>query len=230
VPAKELRKPIPLRPGPPASFAFWAYTPRSYTARVIMTDGNRTPAFALCRERVIGVDRRSNPPICILTNSTRMRVSSALSAHIAIGDEIAFPIPSGGEIGAEVYITKGAPSSGHSHASYQAPIGYVSHPKLDRRGRHFVSADVQESRLGISAIFLPCESLRDYWSCIHKLPKKTSAAIGTTSVNTWGSWGASSMAQTRELGSKRCDNVWVRRWISLRWRLTRPQHGPRCQT
>ncbi len=51
---------------------------------------------------------------------------------------------------------------GHSHDHYQAPIGYVSHPKLDKRGQHFVSADVQESRLGISAIFLPCESLRDY--------------------------------------------------------------------
>ena len=92
-----------------------------------------------------------------------MRVSSALSAHIEIGDEIAFPIPLGDEIGGEVYITKEALSSGHGHDLYQAPIGYVSHPKLDKRGQHFVSADVQESRLGISAIFLPCESLRDYF-------------------------------------------------------------------
>jgi hypothetical protein len=92
-----------------------------------------------------------------------MRVSSALSAHIEIGDEIAFPIPLGHEIGGEVYITKDALSSGHSHDLYQAPIRYVSHPKLDKRGQHFVSANVQESRLGISAIFLPCESLRDYF-------------------------------------------------------------------
>ena len=92
-----------------------------------------------------------------------MRVSSALSAHIEIGDEIAFPIPLGDEIGGEVYITKEALSSGHSHDLYQAPIGYVSHPKLDKRGQHFVSADVQESRLGISTIFLPCEALRDYF-------------------------------------------------------------------
>ena len=92
-----------------------------------------------------------------------MRVSSALSAHIEIGDEIAFPIPLGDEIGGEVFITKEAVSSGHSHDLYQAPIGYVSHPKLDKRNQHFVSADVQESRLGISAIFLPCECLRDYF-------------------------------------------------------------------
>jgi hypothetical protein len=54
-----------------------------------------------------------------------MRVSSALSAHIEIGDEIAFPIPLGDEIGGEVYITKDALSSGHSHDLYQAPIGYA---------------------------------------------------------------------------------------------------------
>lgn len=93
-----------------------------------------------------------------------MRVSSALAVHIATGDEIAFPIlPLGHEIGGEVYITKDALSSGHGHDLYQAPIGYVSHPKLDKRGQHFVSADVQESRLGISAIVLPCGALRDYF-------------------------------------------------------------------
>jgi hypothetical protein len=128
-----------------------------------MAAGNRAPAFALCRERAVDVDRQSNPQICVLANGTRIRVSSALSAHIEIGDEITFPIPLGDEIGGEVYITKDALSSGRSHDLYQAPIRYVSHPKLDKRGQHFVSADVQESRFGISAIFLPCESLRDYF-------------------------------------------------------------------
>jgi hypothetical protein len=86
-----------------------------------------------------------------------------MANYIGIGDEIAFPIPSGDEIGSELYVTKDAPSFGHSHDLYQAPIGYVSHPKLDKRGQHFVSAEVQDSRLGISAIFLACESLRDYF-------------------------------------------------------------------
>jgi hypothetical protein len=94
---------------PDLSYSLHILGPRtSYTARDIMTAGNRTPAFALCRERAIGVDRQSNPPICVLANRTRIRVSSALSAHIEIGDEIAFPIPLGDEIGGEVYITKDA--------------------------------------------------------------------------------------------------------------------------
>jgi hypothetical protein len=120
---QKLRESWPLKAGPPNPIAFWAQARTSYTARDIMTTGNRAPAFALCRERAIGVDRQSNPRICVLANRTRMRVSNALSAHIEIGDEIAFPIPLGDEIGGEVYITKEALSSGHSHDLYQAPIG-----------------------------------------------------------------------------------------------------------
>jgi hypothetical protein len=92
-----------------------------------------------------------------------MRVSRMLAQHIAVGDEIAFPIPTGDEIGSEVSITKDRVSRGHPHHVYQAPIGYVSQPKVDKRGQHFVCAEVRESGLGISTIFLPCEALRDYF-------------------------------------------------------------------
>ncbi len=128
-----------------------------------MTVGNRAPALALCRERAIGVDRQSDPPTCVLANRTTIRISGVLSAHITTGDEVAFPIPSGDEIGGEIYVAKDALSSGHAHDVYQATIGYVSQPKLDKRGQHFVSAQVREAQLGISAIFLPCGALREYF-------------------------------------------------------------------
>jgi hypothetical protein len=92
-----------------------------------------------------------------------MSVSALLASYIAVGDEIAFPVSTGGEISGEVYITKGAVSSRRRHDFYQAPIGYVTHPKLDKRGQHFVSAEVGQSGLGISAIFLACRTLCDYF-------------------------------------------------------------------
>ena len=75
-----------------------------------MTLETRAPAFALYRESVVRVDRQNNPPICVLGNRIDMRVSSVLVLHIALGDEIAFPIPRGEEISGEVSITKGAGS------------------------------------------------------------------------------------------------------------------------
>ena len=87
------------------------------------------------------------------------RVSGLLANYVAIGDEITCPIPVGVATGAEIYITKGYQSSGLNCYLYQAPIGYVTQPKLDKRNQHFVAADVQPKALGISATLLPCETL-----------------------------------------------------------------------
>ena len=121
------------------------------------------PTSALCRERVIGVDRQTNPPVCALANRTNMRVSTVLALHLGAGDEVTFPIPTGDEIGGEVYVTRGAVALGRHHDLYQAQVGYVTQPKEDKRSQHFVSADVRQSGLGISTIFLPCGALREYF-------------------------------------------------------------------
>lgn len=121
------------------------------------------PPCRLYRGRVTNVDRQGNPPVCKLANRTSMRLSILLAAHIVTGDELAFPIPTGDEISGEVYITKTAVSSARPRDLYQAPVEYVTQPKLDKRGQHFVSAQVREAHIGISAIFLPCGVLRDYF-------------------------------------------------------------------
>ena len=46
---------------------------------------------------------------------------------------------------------------------HQASIGYATQPRKDRRDNLFVSAEIHDSRLGISAINLRCEALRDYF-------------------------------------------------------------------
>jgi len=121
------------------------------------------PSIPVCRERVLSVHRQEDSAACVLANRTNLRVPGLLASYVAVGDEITFPIPAGGATGAEIYITKGPSSSGLNRCLYQAPVGYVTQPKLDKRNQHFVSAEVQQKALGICAILLPCGALRDYF-------------------------------------------------------------------
>jgi len=124
------------------------------------------PSTTLC-ERVASVEGRYNPAFCVLVNRSKMLLSRLLASQITVGDEIAFRIPTGHTAAPEICIRK-ADSSGTNRCLYQAPVGYVTQPKLDKRRQHFVSAQVQDGNLGISAIFLPCEALREYF---YRLPQ-----------------------------------------------------------
>lgn len=101
----------------------------------------------------------------MLANRSKVLLSRFLASHVQVGDEIMFPIPAEDAVGSETYITK-ASASGINRCLYQAPIGYVIQPRPDKRNQHFVSATVHGG-LGISAIFLPCKVLRDYF---YRLP------------------------------------------------------------
>ena len=129
------------------------------------------PATTLC-ERVASVEKRCNPAFCLLVNRSKILLSRLLASQITVGDEIAFRIPTGDTPAPEICITK-AYSSGTDRCLYQAPVGYVTQPKLDKRQQHFVSAQVEHGNLGISAIFLPCEALRDYF---YRLPQADAQA------------------------------------------------------
>ncbi len=103
----------------------------------------------------------------MLANQTRLLLSRFLAKFVAVGDEVAFPIPAPDAVGPEILVTKNA-ASGPSRYIYQTPIGYVSRPKQDKRNQYFVSAEVQRGSLGIAKIFLPCENLREYF---YRLPR-----------------------------------------------------------
>jgi hypothetical protein len=105
--------------------------------------------------------------VCVFPNQTKLLLPRILASYVAIGDEIRFPIPAADAVGPEVLVTRNA-ASGSSRYIYQAPIGYVSHPKQDKRNQHFVSAEVQRGGLGIHAIFVPGEVLREYF---YRLPR-----------------------------------------------------------
>jgi len=142
--------------------AFWSVG-HSYNGAATMVLTASPPSIPICRERVLGVNRQAAHATCTLANGTNVLVSSLLARYVGIGDEIAFPISSEGKTGVEIYISKSSVSSGLNRCLYQAPIGYVTQPKLDKLNQHFVSAEVQQKALGLSAIFLPCGTLRDYF-------------------------------------------------------------------
>jgi hypothetical protein len=101
-----------------------------------------SPSIPVRRERVVSIQRQSDPAVCLFPNQTKLLLPRFLAANVALGDEITFPIPAPDAVGSEILITKNA-ASGPSRYIYQASIGYVSQPKQDKRNQHFVSAEVR---------------------------------------------------------------------------------------
>ena len=125
-----------------------------------------SPSTAVCRERVVSLQRQEGTAVSILVNQTKLLLPQHFAAYVAVGDEIAFPSPAPDAVGPEILVTKNA-ASGPSRYLYQAPIGYVCQPKQDKRNQYFVSVEVRGGSFGISAVFLPCEVLREYF---YRLP------------------------------------------------------------
>src|SRR5271166_5140291 len=132
-----------------------------------MASTSSISTIAICRERVTKVELREDGVVCVFANQTRLLLSRFLGSRVAVGDEIAFPVPEGDAVGTEILITRNAAARPNRYL-YHVPIGYVSQPRLDKRNQHFVSAEVQRGSLGISTIFLPCEVLSEYF---YRLPR-----------------------------------------------------------
>jgi len=98
----------------------------------------------------------------VFVNRTKLLVSCLLASHVAIGDDIAFPVSTGDAVRTEILITKNA-DAGPRRYLYHVPIRHVSQPKQDKRNQYFVSAEVHHGGLGISTVFLSCQLLRDYF-------------------------------------------------------------------
>src|SRR6266404_3378564 len=119
-------------------------------------------ALTICRERIRNVSCRQDGVYCVLTNRIEIRWPLVLASHVAIGDEIVFSIPDGNALGSEVYLSKRS-ISGTPDRLYLATIGYATQPQKDKRSRSFLSVQVQQGSLGISWIFLPCDTVREYF-------------------------------------------------------------------
>ncbi len=120
----------------------------------------------ICSERVAKLHVQERSAACVLANQTKLLLSLTLAKAVTVGDEITFPIPESDAVGPEILVAKKF-VAGRMRYVYQVPIGYVSQPKQDNRGQHFVSAEVQRGSIGIGSIFLPCDVLREYF---YRLP------------------------------------------------------------
>lgn len=99
--------------------------------------------------------------VCELSSGAPVIVSRAMGRYIRVGDEIVAPLGGAETAGTELYVRK-TEGSRPLRDVYQAPIGYVTQPKEDKRKELFVMAEVR-GRLGITAVHIPCSAVRDYF-------------------------------------------------------------------
>jgi hypothetical protein len=119
------------------------------------------PGHVVC-QRVAHLQRTGSPAECVLANATKLLLPALLANHLAIGDEIRFPVAASRPLETEIYVKKNSFSS-RSSDLYLAPIGHVTHPRKDMRGRPYVWAEILQGLLGIASVVLPCEVLRQYF-------------------------------------------------------------------
>jgi len=101
---------------------------------------------------------------CVMAQGAPVLVPSVLAPHLSAGDEIELPLGSGL---VEIHVRK-ASAPLRLRELYYVSIGYVTHPKEDKRKEPFVSGETRGSHLGIRRVHLPCHTLRDYFYVAHR--------------------------------------------------------------
>jgi curved DNA-binding protein CbpA len=125
----------------------------------IKTDGLSN----VCQRKVVKTNPTGAKTECLFADGNPILVSNFVASFIRAGDELLFPLGhEAAAAGTQIYIRKTHPEERRWDV-LQAEIGYATQPRKDKRNNLFVSAEVPDPRLGISAINLPCEALRDYF-------------------------------------------------------------------
>jgi hypothetical protein len=121
------------------------------------------PIPDICQRAVLRTLPRAGKTECVLADGTSILVSNFLASFIRVGDELCFPLTlEAANAGTEIYIRNPNPET-RRRDIYQTPIAYVTQPRKGKRNNLFVTAEVLGCRLGISAIHVRCETLRDYF-------------------------------------------------------------------
>lgn len=117
----------------------------------------------VCQREVVKTTATGAKTQCLFADGASILVSNFLAAFIRAGDEILFPLEhETATSGTQICIRKSRALE-RRWEIFQAEIAYATQPRNDKRNNLFVSAEVPASALGISAINLPCEVLRDYF-------------------------------------------------------------------
>src|SRR6267154_1651502 len=118
---------------------------------------------SVCQRKVVTTNPTGAKTECLFADGTSILVSNFLASFMRPGDELLFPLGhEAAAAGTQIYIRKTHPKE-RRWDFFQAEIGYTTQPRKDKRNNLFVSAEVPDSQLGISAINLRCAALRDYF-------------------------------------------------------------------
>src|SRR6266404_3814936 len=117
----------------------------------------------VCRRLVLRTNMRGAKAECVFTDGTSILLSNFLASFIHPGDEVRFPLAIEAAAAAvDIQIRNTKRITGRREI-FQADIGYATQPGKDKRGSLFVFAEVSRPCLGISAVQLRCDILRDYF-------------------------------------------------------------------
>lgn len=121
------------------------------------------PLRNVCQRKVLKTNPKSVNTECVFTDSTSILVSNFLASFIRAGDDLFFSLElAAADSNTEIYIRNTNPGAKRRDL-FQTRIGCASRPRTDKRNDLFVSAEVSSPRLGVSAIYLPNDALRDYF-------------------------------------------------------------------
>jgi len=124
---------------------------------------NATARPNVWQRKVVRTSAKDAKTECVFADGTSVLISNFLASFIRAGDELLFSLhPEVAGANTEIFVRHN-PEERRRRDIFQAQIRYVSLPRKDKRDNLFVSAEVAGSRLGISAINLRCEALRDYF-------------------------------------------------------------------
>lgn len=116
----------------------------------------------MCERKIVRTNQKGAKTECFFADGTSILVANFLASFIRPGDELFFSLALGVvDASTEIYIRHNPEQ--RRQDVFQAQIGSVSRPRRDKRDNLFVSAEVPGSRLGIAAISLRCEALRDHF-------------------------------------------------------------------
>lgn len=112
---------------------------------------------------VLKTGPKGNKTECAFRDGTSILISNFLASFIRPGDELRVPTDiSAADAATEILIHSTDPRDGRRDILL-AGIGHVGQPRKDTRDILFVKSDIRSPHLGISAIHLRCEVLRDYF-------------------------------------------------------------------
>jgi len=122
------------------------------------------PLRNVCQRKVLKTNPNGDKTECIFADGNSILVSNFFASFIRAGCELSFPLELAavGE-GAEIYLRNTNLEAGRRRDVFQAKIGYATQLREDKRKNPFISAEVVNGRLGVSAIHIRCEALRDYF-------------------------------------------------------------------